>query len=99
VQRMHPEAEELFKPPRAPETSLFPDGLHNAFLFAVFNALSFQLVLGSPMVLYPQELCASQGAHSGAPTFPLVTGLSGLAIAKQKMPSAKKACLTSLPAS
>jgi len=37
----------------------FPPGLSNAFLFAVFNALSFQIVLGSPMVLYAQTLGAS----------------------------------------
>src|SRR5882762_2148365 len=37
----------------------FPPGLHNAFLFSMFNALSFQLVLGSPMVLYAKTLGAS----------------------------------------
>ncbi len=37
----------------------FPPGLSNAFLFAVFNALSFQIVLGSPIVLYAQTLGAS----------------------------------------
>lgn len=37
----------------------FPPGLSNAFLFAIFNALSFQIVLGSPMVLYAQTLGAS----------------------------------------
>jgi len=30
----------------------FPVGLHNAFLFSFFNALSYQIVLSSPMVLY-----------------------------------------------
>lgn len=34
-------------------------GLHNAFSFAVFNALSFQVVLSSPMVLYAKSLEAS----------------------------------------
>jgi MFS family permease len=33
--------------------------LINAFLFAIFNALSFQIVLGSPMVLYAKSLGAS----------------------------------------
>lgn len=33
--------------------------MHNAFTFAAFNALSFQLVLGSPMVLYGKSLGAS----------------------------------------
>jgi MFS family permease len=37
----------------------FPAGLRNAFLFATFNALSFQIVLGSPMVLYAKALGAS----------------------------------------
>ncbi len=36
-----------------------PAGLHNAFLFSTFNALSFQIVLGSPMVLYAKGLGAS----------------------------------------
>src|SRR6266849_3136234 len=34
----------------------FPPGLHNAFLFSGFNALSFQIVLSSPMVLYAKGL-------------------------------------------
>jgi MFS family permease len=37
----------------------FPKGLHNAFWFAAFNALSFQIVLSSPMVLYAKTLGAS----------------------------------------
>jgi MFS family permease len=37
----------------------FPEGLNNAFLFAWFNALSFQVVLSSPMVLYAKSLGAS----------------------------------------
>src|SRR6476646_5662930 len=37
----------------------FPTGLHNAFLFSGFNALSFQIVLSSPMVLYAKTLGAS----------------------------------------
>lgn len=41
-----------------PEVS-FPPGLHNAFLFSAFNALSYQIVLGSPMVLYAKSLGAS----------------------------------------
>ncbi len=40
-------------------TVKFPHGMHNAFLFVVFNALSFQIVLGSPMVLYAKTLDAS----------------------------------------
>src|SRR3954453_8550772 len=41
------------------ESASFPEGLHNAFLFAVFNALSFQMVLSSPMLLYAKSLGAS----------------------------------------
>lgn len=37
----------------------FPAGLNNAFLFATFNALSFQIILGSPMVLYAKGQGAS----------------------------------------
>src|SRR5207249_4334165 len=37
----------------------FPVGLHNAFLFSFFNALSYQIVLSSPMVLYAKSLGAS----------------------------------------
>src|SRR3989449_317439 len=37
----------------------FPPGMANAFVFATFNALSFQIVLGSPMVLYARSLDAS----------------------------------------
>jgi hypothetical protein len=37
----------------------FPPGLNNAFLFSAFNALSFQIVLGSSMVLYARALQAS----------------------------------------
>ena len=40
-------------------TTTFPPGLNNAFLFSAFNALSFQIVLGSPMILYAKSLDAS----------------------------------------
>jgi MFS family permease len=42
-----------------PADTLFPPGLGNAFSFAAFNALSFQIILGSPMVLYAKTLQAS----------------------------------------
>src|SRR6266540_5569534 len=42
-----------------PGSASFPPGLTNAFIFATFNALSFQIVLGSPMVLYAKSLEAS----------------------------------------
>ena len=41
------------------ETETFPPGLGNAYVFAMFNALSFQIVLNSPMVLYAKSLGAS----------------------------------------
>ncbi len=37
----------------------FQPGTGNAFAFAAFNALSFQMVLGSPMILYAKSLGAS----------------------------------------
>jgi len=37
----------------------FPPGLHYAYLFSVFNAFSYQVVLNSPMVLYAKNLGAS----------------------------------------
>jgi hypothetical protein len=45
-------------PPPA-EAATFPRGLHNAYLFSTFNALSYQIVLNSPMVLYAKTLGAS----------------------------------------
>ena len=41
------------------ERPSFPPGLHNAYLFSVFNAFSYQIVLSSPMVLYAKTLGAS----------------------------------------
>jgi MFS family permease len=37
----------------------FPPGLKNAWRFSAFNALSFQIVLGSPMILYAKMLNAN----------------------------------------
>jgi len=37
----------------------FPVGLHNAYWFAGFNAMSYQIVQGSPIVLYAKTLGAS----------------------------------------
>jgi len=42
-----------------PGGDLFPPGLKNAYLFSTFNALSFQIVLNSPMVLYGKSLGAT----------------------------------------
>lgn len=41
------------------DAAQFPPGLHHAYIFAVFNALSFQIILNSPMVLYAKSLGAS----------------------------------------
>src|SRR5678815_2293336 len=43
----------------SPPAESFPAGLHNAFLFSLVNALSYPIVLGSPMVLYARTLGAS----------------------------------------
>jgi MFS family permease len=37
----------------------FPPGLGNAYLFVAFNALSFQMILSSPMILFAKTLNAS----------------------------------------
>jgi MFS family permease len=54
---IHVETSSVSKP--APDAATLPHGIRNAFLFAVFNALSFQVVLSSPMVLYAKTLGAS----------------------------------------
>jgi MFS family permease len=41
------------------EAASFPPGMHHAYLFATFNAFSYQVVLNSPMVLYAKTLGAS----------------------------------------
>lgn len=46
-------------PGNTASSPVFPPGLNNAFLFSAFNALSFQIVLGSPMILYAKSLEAS----------------------------------------
>lgn len=45
--------------PRAVPPPELPPGMHNALRFAVFNALSYQIVLSSPMVLYAKALGAN----------------------------------------
>ncbi|MEY2409531.1 MAG: hypothetical protein QOF48_2201, partial [Verrucomicrobiota bacterium] len=51
-----------------------PPGLNNAFFFATFNALSFQIIIGSPMVLYARTLGAS------ATVLGLITGMMPLLV-------------------
>ena len=55
----------------------YPPGLNNAFLFGTFNALSFQIVLGSPMVLYAKALGAS------ATVLGIITGMMPLLVISQ----------------
>jgi MFS family permease len=55
----------------------FPPGLHNAFLFAVFNALSFPIMQSSPMVLYAKSLGAS------ATVLGIVAGMMPLLVISQ----------------
>lgn len=57
-----------------PASDKFPPGLNHAFLFATFNALSFQIVLGSPMVLYAKTLGAS------ATVLGIITGMMPLLV-------------------
>jgi len=52
----------------------FPRGLHNAFLFAAFNALSYQIILASPMILYAKSLGAS------ATVLGIITGMMPLLV-------------------
>lgn len=54
-----------------------PAGLHNAYLFATFNALSFQAILGSPMVLYAKSLGAS------ATVLGIISGMMPLLVISQ----------------
>ncbi len=61
-------------PERAAE---FPPGLHNAFWFAAFNALSFPVMQSSPMVLYAKSLGAS------ATVLGIVAGMMPLLVISQ----------------
>jgi len=66
----------------SPDKSSLPPGLNNAFLFAGFNALSFPIVVGSPMVLYAKTLGAS------ATVIGLIVGMMPLLVVFQ-IPAAK----------
>lgn len=52
----------------------FPEGLNNAYFFATCNALSFQIILGGPMVLYAKSLGAS------ATVLGVITGMMPLMV-------------------
>lgn len=48
----------------------YPPGLKHAYFFAVFNALSFQMILNSPMVLYAKSLGATATVLGIDPSLP-----------------------------
>ncbi len=43
----------------SPSSHAFPEGIGQVYGFVIFNALSFQMILSSPMVLYAKSLGAS----------------------------------------
>lgn len=63
----------------ATQSILFPPGISHAWGFAAFNALSFQMVIGSPMILFAKSLGAN-GTELGliAGMLPLLTILQML---------------------
>jgi hypothetical protein len=63
-------------------TPAFPPGTNNVYWFAVFNALSFHLILSSPMVLYAKTLGAS------ATVLGIIAGMMPLLVIFQ-IPAAK----------
>jgi len=52
----------------------YPPGLYDAWRFAVFNGLSFQIVLGSPMILYAKTL------HASATVLGIIAGMMPLLV-------------------
>lgn len=66
----------------SPSTPSFPPGIGNIFAFAAFNALSFQIVLASPMILYAKTLDAS------ATVLGIIAGMMPLLVIFQ-IPAAK----------
>jgi MFS family permease len=55
----------------------FPSGLRDAWRFSAFNALSFQIVLGSPMILYAKSL------HANATVLGIIAGMMPLMVVLQ----------------
>jgi MFS family permease len=68
--------------PASPVSSQPPAGAGNIFAFAAFNALSFQMIIGSPMVLYAKSLDAS------ATTLGLIAGMLPILVILQ-IPAAR----------
>jgi MFS family permease len=69
------------QPPAEPGREL-PAGFANLYVFAVFNALSYQPILGSPMVLFAKSLGAS------ATVLGILAGMMPLLVITQ-IPAAK----------
>ena len=40
------------------DSETLPSRIHNAYLFQAFNAVSWQICLGSPLILFARELGA-----------------------------------------
>lgn len=68
--------------PRTVQQPVEPVGIGNVFAFAGFNALSFQMIIGSPMVLYAKTLDAS------ATTLGLIAGMLPILVILQ-IPAAR----------
>jgi hypothetical protein len=45
-------------------SDLLPERIHNAYLFQAFNAVSWQICLGSPLILFARELGAASATES-----------------------------------
>ena len=72
----------LHSPSQPASTASPVPGLAHAYRFSVFNALSYQIVLGSPMVLYAKHLGAS------ATVLGIIAGMMPLLVIFQ-IPAAK----------
>src|ERR1019366_5301139 len=61
-------------PPPSVAPNDFQAGMKNAWRFAAFNGLSFQIVLGSPMILYAKTL------HANATVLGIIAGMMPLMV-------------------
>src|ERR1019366_6038564 len=61
-------------PPPSVAPNDFQAGMKNAWRFAAFNGLSFQIVLGSPMILYAKTL------HANATVLGIIAGMMALMV-------------------
>jgi len=65
-----------------PSKSRYPEGMRQAWRFAFFNGLSYQIVVGSPMILYAKSL------HASATVLGIIAGMMPLLVIFQ-MPAAQ----------